>query len=205
MLTADAVNIPVFMGAVVLEYVSDDPIALTQVDAAFAPANVADIVAEALFVKVCVAPTLMVPAAFIVMVPELLPPPLKLNVAAPVDESVPPELIVKAAVKVMVPVDDKLIVPPLLMEVAPVNVFTPVVPFMIPALVVVPVTPKVNVTVLRVPAVFTVKLAHVELATSVTGPLIITVAPAAGTPPLAQVPATFQFPPTAVLMDCALS
>ena len=203
MLTADAVNIPVFMGAVVLEYVSDDPLALTQVDAAFAPANVADIVAEALFVKVCVAPTLRVPAAFMVMVPALLPPPLKLKIAAPVEERVPPALMVKAAVKVMVPVDDKVIVPPLLMVVAPVNVFTPVVPFIIPAMEVVPVTPKVNVAVFNVPAEFTVKLVHEELAPSVTGPLIITVLPATGTPPLAQVPAALQSPPPAVLIDCA--
>jgi hypothetical protein len=136
-----------------------------------------------------------------VMVPELLPPPFKLNVAAPVDESVPPALMVNAAVKVMVPVDDKVIVPPLLMVVVPVNVLVPVVPLMLPALDVVPDTPKVNVTVFSVPAVFTVKLVHEEFATSVTGPLIITVLPAKGTPPLAQVPATFQFPPTAVLMD----
>lgn len=153
--------------------------------------------------KVCVAPTLTVPPAFMVIVPELLPPPFKLNVAAPVDESVPPELIVKAAVKVMVPFDDKVIVPPLLIVVAPVNVFVPVVPFMLPALDVVPDTPKVNVTVFNVPAVFTVKLAQVEFPTSVTGPLIITVLPAKGTPPLAQVPKAFQFPPRAVLIDCA--
>jgi hypothetical protein len=138
-----------------------------------------------------------------VMVPELLPPPLKLNVAAPVDESVPPELIVKAAVKFMVPFDDKVIEPPLLMVVAPVNVFIPVVPLMIPALEVVPVTPKVHVEVFNVPPAFTVKLAQVEFPTSVTGPLIITALPAKGTPPLAHVPATFQLPPRAVLMDCA--
>ena len=167
------------------------------------PAKVADIVAEALFVKVCVAPTLTEPPAFMVMVPALLPPPFKLNVAAPVDESVPPELIVKAAVKAIVPVDDKVIIPPLLMVVAPVNVFVPVVPFIIPALEVVPETPKVHVEVFSVPAVFTVKLAQVEFPTSVTGPLIITVLPAKGTPPLAQVPKAFQFPPRAVLIDCA--
>ena len=153
--------------------------------------------------KVCVAPTLTEPAAFMVMVPALLPPPFKLNVAAPVDESVPPVLMVKAAVKIIVPVDVKVIVPPLLMVVAPVNVFVPVVPFIIPALDVVPETTKVHDEVFSVPAVFTVKLAHVELATSVTGPLIMTVAPAKGTPPLAHVPATFQLPPKAVLMDCA--
>ena len=145
----------------------------------------------------------MVPPEFMVMVPALLPPPLKLNVAAPVEESVPPALIVNAAVKVIVPVDDKVIVPPLLMVVAPVNVFVPVVPFMIPAFDVVPVTPKVHVEVFNVPAEFTVKLVHEECATSVTGPLMITVLPATGIPPLAQVPATFQLPPTAVLMDCA--
>lgn len=137
------------------------------------------------------------------MVPELLPPPLKLNVAAAVEESVPPKLTVKAAVKVIVPVDDKVIEPPLLIVVAPVNVFVPVVPLMIPALDVVPVAPNVNEAVFNVPPAFTVRLAHDELATSVTGPLIITAAPAAGTPPLAHVPATFQFPPTAELMDCA--
>ena len=158
---------------------------------------------EELFVNVCVAPTLMVPPAFMVMVPELLPPPFKLNVAAPVEESVPPASIVKAAVKVIVPVDDKVIVPPLLIVVVPVNVFVPVVPFIIPALEVVPVTPKVKVAVFKVPAVFTVKLVHDELAPSVTGPFIITVLPAAGTPPLAQVPTALQSPPPAVLIDCA--
>ncbi len=138
-----------------------------------------------------------------VMVPALLPPPFKLNVAAPVEERVPPVLMVKEAVKIIVPVDVKVIVPPLLMVVAPVNVFVPVVPFMIPAFEVVPVTPKVHVEVFNVPPAFTVRLAHDEIATSVTGPLMITVAPGAGTPPLAHVPATFQLPPKAVLMDCA--
>jgi hypothetical protein len=136
-----------------------------------------------------------------VMVPALLPPPFKLNVAAPVDESVPPASMVRGAENAMVPVNDKVIVPPLLIVVAPVNVFVPVVPLMIPALDVVPDTTKVHDEVFNVPPEFTVRLAHDEFATSETGPLIITVAPAAGTPPLAQVPIAFQFPPTAVLID----
>jgi hypothetical protein len=111
--------------------------------------------------------------------------------------------MVRGAVKVMVPVDDKVIVPPLPIVVAPVNVFVPPDPLMIPALDVVPDTTKVHDEVFNVPPEFTVRLAHDEFATSETGPLIITVAPAAGTPPLAHVPIAFQLPPIAVLMDCA--
>ena len=105
MLTADASNTPKFIGALVIfPYVNVEPFAFIQVDVAPPALREAFMLALALLVNVCPIPIAKTPPAFKVIVPLLVPPALRLNVAVEVELNVPPFSTVVIPVNVLIPV-----------------------------------------------------------------------------------------------------